>query len=420
MENERKSFDEMKGQRWFPINYDLSSNAHHLNVQLGNPSNLTVFYDSSSFSETEPNTESENEDLGFSHEFFIDQKMQPFESKEPIFTSNESLDDSPETHNLSDVQHIEEMYIDCENLQNDINVELSPNLPFSTDIPGNQCLYCQYCPNRLDDKFFIIHTDVSNYVCPECNMEFSRQLLMRENMQAFESREPSFTPEESFSNVPDSTETHHFSDVELMKEIYAESEDLQNDIDLDNSIRNVDQIDQINSIDFIEIDDDDDDIERIDVDANESLNYSRVLHCNSDDVDDNTERIDVDANESLNYSRVLQCNSNDKDAAPNVCIEESQFPDKDNGRDPPMAESLNETSSNSGPSTSLDQSNSSSKRGRWVKLVSDFDDFAERPFACALCYQRYSEFKQLSVHVRNHLTGAGSYDGGQTMTYFPF
>ncbi|XP_036367033.1 zinc finger protein 43-like [Octopus sinensis] len=50
------------------------------------------------------------------------------------------------------------------------------------------------------------------------------------------------------------------------------------------------------------------------------------------------------------------------------------------------------------------------QRGRYVKLVSDFDDFAERPFACALCYHRFSKYEELKKHVQNHLTGAGGFE----------
>lgn len=276
------------------------------------------------------------------------------------------------------------------------HLELSSTISLSTDEPTDQCFYCPCCLNRLSDKSFLSQTDVSNYVCPTCNMAFSRQLLIQQNMPTFESKEPNFTSEESFNNYPASTEMHHLSDIQQMEEIYRQSEDLQNDIDsrskdLDSSTRHVDPSNQIGSVDFIEIDDDDDD----------------------DDVD----RIDVDANEQFNYPRILHCNSSDKDTNSNVCIEETHFPDKDNHCDPLMGSS-NETLSTPEPSTSIDQSNTISKRGRYVKLVSDFDDFAERPFACALCYQRYSQFKQLAVHVKNHLTGAGGH--GDVQISFPW
>ncbi|GAB1605278.1 zinc finger protein 43-like [Argonauta hians] len=58
-------------------------------------------------------------------------------------------------------------------------------------------------------------------------------------------------------------------------------------------------------------------------------------------------------------------------------------------------------------------------RGRYVKLVSDFDDFAERPFACALCYHRYGKYEELKVHVQNHLTGAGGFDEIPATASFP-
>ena len=44
-------------------------------------------------------------------------------------------------------------------------------------------------------------------------------------------------------------------------------------------------------------------------------------------------------------------------------------------------------------------------KGRYAKLVSDFDDFAMRPFACSLCFFRCSILKDLYSHVQNHLTG---------------
>lgn len=44
-------------------------------------------------------------------------------------------------------------------------------------------------------------------------------------------------------------------------------------------------------------------------------------------------------------------------------------------------------------------------KGRFAKLVSDFDDFASRPFACSLCFYRCSILKDLFDHVQNHLTG---------------
>lgn len=43
--------------------------------------------------------------------------------------------------------------------------------------------------------------------------------------------------------------------------------------------------------------------------------------------------------------------------------------------------------------------------GRYAKLVSDFDDFALRPFACALCFFRTGNVDELLKHTQNHLTG---------------
>lgn len=43
--------------------------------------------------------------------------------------------------------------------------------------------------------------------------------------------------------------------------------------------------------------------------------------------------------------------------------------------------------------------------GRYAKLVSDFDDFSARPFACALCFFRTGNVDELVKHTQNHLTG---------------
>ncbi|XP_046378131.1 zinc finger protein Xfin-like [Haliotis rufescens] len=43
--------------------------------------------------------------------------------------------------------------------------------------------------------------------------------------------------------------------------------------------------------------------------------------------------------------------------------------------------------------------------GRFARLISDFDDFARRPYACALCFYRSTSVHVLSKHVENHLTG---------------
>lgn len=43
--------------------------------------------------------------------------------------------------------------------------------------------------------------------------------------------------------------------------------------------------------------------------------------------------------------------------------------------------------------------------GRYAKLVSDFDDFAHRPYACALCFYRTADISVLVKHAENHLTG---------------
>lgn len=43
--------------------------------------------------------------------------------------------------------------------------------------------------------------------------------------------------------------------------------------------------------------------------------------------------------------------------------------------------------------------------GRFAKLVSDFDDFAQRPYACSLCFYRTADISELVKHAENHLTG---------------
>ncbi|XP_061180106.1 PR domain zinc finger protein 15-like [Saccostrea echinata] len=43
--------------------------------------------------------------------------------------------------------------------------------------------------------------------------------------------------------------------------------------------------------------------------------------------------------------------------------------------------------------------------GRYAKLVSDFDDFAQRPYACSLCFYRTVDVADLVRHAENHLTG---------------
>ncbi|XP_067668477.1 zinc finger protein 572-like [Haliotis asinina] len=43
--------------------------------------------------------------------------------------------------------------------------------------------------------------------------------------------------------------------------------------------------------------------------------------------------------------------------------------------------------------------------GRFARLISDFDDFARKPYACALCFYRSTSVHVLSKHVENHLTG---------------
>lgn len=43
--------------------------------------------------------------------------------------------------------------------------------------------------------------------------------------------------------------------------------------------------------------------------------------------------------------------------------------------------------------------------GRYARLVSDFDDFAQRPYACSLCFYRTADIATLVKHAENHLTG---------------
>ncbi|KAL3848533.1 hypothetical protein ACJMK2_019384 [Sinanodonta woodiana] len=46
--------------------------------------------------------------------------------------------------------------------------------------------------------------------------------------------------------------------------------------------------------------------------------------------------------------------------------------------------------------------------GRYAKLISDFDEFASRPFACALCFFRTNDLQELVKHAENHLTGCNT------------
>lgn len=55
--------------------------------------------------------------------------------------------------------------------------------------------------------------------------------------------------------------------------------------------------------------------------------------------------------------------------------------------------------------------------GRYAKLVSDFDDFSSRPFACALCFFRTNNADELSKHTRNHLTGCNPYPVPETARF---
>ncbi|XP_050400916.1 zinc finger protein ZFAT [Patella vulgata] len=47
--------------------------------------------------------------------------------------------------------------------------------------------------------------------------------------------------------------------------------------------------------------------------------------------------------------------------------------------------------------------------GRYTRLVSDFDDFMVKPFACSLCFFRTGDVNELILHVKNHVSG--SYGG---------
>ena len=46
--------------------------------------------------------------------------------------------------------------------------------------------------------------------------------------------------------------------------------------------------------------------------------------------------------------------------------------------------------------------------GRYAKLVSDFDEFSTKPYACSLCFFRTASLGDLRVHVHNHLTGCNA------------
>lgn len=45
---------------------------------------------------------------------------------------------------------------------------------------------------------------------------------------------------------------------------------------------------------------------------------------------------------------------------------------------------------------------------RYAKLVGDYDQFAEKPFACSLCFFRTADIQVLVRHVENHLTGCNT------------
>ncbi|XP_069104433.1 zinc finger protein 728-like [Argopecten irradians] len=57
------------------------------------------------------------------------------------------------------------------------------------------------------------------------------------------------------------------------------------------------------------------------------------------------------------------------------------------------------------PSVEEGVTSSPPSSGRYAKLVSDYDSFAEKPFACALCFYRTGDVASLVEHAENHLTG---------------
>ncbi|KAK3095918.1 hypothetical protein FSP39_020806 [Pinctada imbricata] len=57
------------------------------------------------------------------------------------------------------------------------------------------------------------------------------------------------------------------------------------------------------------------------------------------------------------------------------------------------------------------------RSGRYAKLVSDFDDFAAKPFACALCFFRCSDVHSLITHAENHLTGCNQFQVPETARF---
>ena len=57
--------------------------------------------------------------------------------------------------------------------------------------------------------------------------------------------------------------------------------------------------------------------------------------------------------------------------------------------------------------------------GRYARLVSDFDEFSAKPYACALCFFRTASLGDLRVHVHNHLTGCNASPVPDTARFQP-
>lgn len=55
--------------------------------------------------------------------------------------------------------------------------------------------------------------------------------------------------------------------------------------------------------------------------------------------------------------------------------------------------------------------------GRFARLESDFDDFAARPYACALCFFRTNQLWELQSHAQNHLTGCNTTPSEETPVF---
>ncbi|XP_070173353.1 uncharacterized protein [Littorina saxatilis] len=57
--------------------------------------------------------------------------------------------------------------------------------------------------------------------------------------------------------------------------------------------------------------------------------------------------------------------------------------------------------------------------GRYAKLVSDFDEFSLKPYACSLCFFRTARLVELASHANNHLTGGATCPLPETARFGP-